>query len=162
MLDIPSSDSSVDLDESFETLLQERRRKIQAEAEKLAPKTPATSKHEPYRPLKTPATNELEETMSDEQSVWMKCSDETFLNMEQMCENTTMVEDAEVNAIDRLINECGGNGRRPGPSRGFTKGFADMTQLNDVEAPSMMWEQTIVHANSPKPSPVKMVCSCFV
>lgn len=148
------------MDDSFKTLLEKRRKEIEVESKKATAQTPATTKKTPGRFLfKTPAKDSFDDTMSDEQSLWMKCSDDTFMDMERMCENTIIEDPEEADAIERLLNECGGKngGEKSVKKNPFTKNFADMTQLHDIEAPSMMWDQTIVHANSPKPSPIKMV-----
>lgn len=161
MLVQPSSDSSIDLDDSFKAILEERRRKAELD------KTPAAAhKKTPSRfAFRTPHTNRLvfEKTPSgfsmdadnvSDQSSWMNCGDETFLNMEKMCENTQ-----EAAAVERLLSELGSETAAKTPGNEMLKNLNDMTQLSDIEAPSMMWEQTILNANSPKASPLKLVRS---
>lgn len=164
MLVLPGSDSSIDLDDSFKAILEERRRKAEVEANK----TPAAAKKTPNRfaSVRTPANRLVFEktpstlSMDSDQSSWMNCGDDTFLNMEKMCENTVLENTLEAAAVERLLSEFGSEAT-PAKTDAL-KNLNDMTQLNDIEAPSMMWEQTILQANSPKASPLKLVRSVFV
>uniref|UniRef100_A0A336M0J8 CSON009583 protein n=1 Tax=Culicoides sonorensis TaxID=179676 RepID=A0A336M0J8_CULSO len=173
VLELPSSDSSIDLDDSFKAIIEERRRKAEEEQNKLLQKTPTTSNYKDiqtpgtansiFRAFRTPGTRlGFEKTpsglsMDSDQSSWMNCGEETFLNMEKMCENTILENTMEAEAVDRLLNEYRTEENSAKKSPVFGKCLNDMTQLNDIEAPSMMWDQTLLNANSPKASPMKLV-----
>lgn len=140
VLDSQSSAGSINLSDSFQTILEKRRRgQVQVAV------TPVSSKKNILDKTWTPLTGRLDETEL-EKSDW-EPSDETFARMEQMCDNTQ--ETAE---LERLLDEVNT------PEKGkILKPIWNMTQITDIEAPSIMWDQTILHANSPKPSPIKMV-----
>lgn len=156
VMSFPSSDSSVDLDESFKMLLEKRRKKF--EKESMEKQTPvSTKKHETAAPRypKTPLVGRLDDT-EEESILENQSSEETFMRLEAMCEYTLDIsaEDTqEEAALDRLLK----NSQFKANTNHQKPNFEDDTQLGDIEAPSMMWEQTMFNMNSPKPSPMKMM-----
>lgn len=150
VMQFTESDSSVDLDDSFKSLLEKRRKECE---EAKQAKTPVSTKiMEPgerfYR--KTPLVGRLDETSESsafeaDKSEFMD-SEDTFIRLEEMCQ-----DNQEEAALKRLLKSSEPNSSVQPPN------ISDLTQLNDIEAPSAMWDQSIFHANSPKPSPLKMV-----
>jgi hypothetical protein len=74
-------------------------------------------------------------------------------------EYTSTYEPTENSAMNRLLKELDASDQQakiqPKPSKQQLPDFmADETQLNDIEAPSALWENTMF-SNSPRPSPMK-------
>lgn len=97
-------------------------------------------------------------SMESNQSSWMNCGDDTFLNIEKMCETTFLENTLEATTVDRLLNEYEVTPVIT-PENELLKNLNDITQLHDIEAPSMLWDQTIFNADSTKGSPFKLVRS---
>lgn len=156
----PASNSSIDLDESFKAILQKRRREA---AESVIIWTPVTANKKTQNRLADETSGsrlifEKIPSMDSEQSSWMNCGDDTFLNIEKMCENTVLENTLEAAAVERLLTEFKGeDSPQTQPEHKLLPNLNDMTQLNDIEAPSAMWDQTILSAA--KASPLKLVRS---
>lgn len=155
------SNSSIDLDDSFKGILQERCRKKEA----VINYTPGTAnkKDQNLSFQKTLGNRLLFEkttSMDSNQSSWMNCGDDTFLNIEKMCETTFLENTLEATAVDRPLNDYEIVVTPViTPENELLKNLNDITQLYDIEAPSMLWNQTIFNADSTKGSPFKLVRS---
>lgn len=153
----PDIESSPELSESFELYLQQRKKQVE-NIKKGAIATGTT-----YSPTTSRAEPQRESMMSNmttygPDDTLMQCTDDSFMAMEKMCENTLHLNNVsehlvDLTALDDSIEE---------PRRSIKKGesFND-THLMSIEAPSFMFNNTslmspnknsplqAVHANRP-------------
>lgn len=153
--DSSSSDSSIELDASFSRMLENTKQMsvIEQNDETLIDlcSPPSTLSHRmSASPSGTPEEATLEKVWlhydSDESTLvqersWCLASDESFLEQERLCNlsdnedtelETTKIEEQHIESIDE-------------------------TQLFDIEAPSTMWDLTVVNTATENLSPTKLV-----
>ena len=145
----PDFESSGELSESFELLLQQERLKKAEEVKmKLTQgqtESPRSSKAGPTR-----QSNFSNATLFGADNTLNQCTDDSFLAMEKVCENTVNLGNVSENLFDLTALE-----------KQRTNSMSDETHLNDIEAPSFMFNNTslmtsnknspliAVHANRP-------------
>lgn len=153
----PELETSPDLSESFELNLKQLKAKAEAEKMKRAKdhsEAPRTSRDDPVR--QSPLSNE---TNYGADNTMMRCSDDSFLEMEKLCERTLHLNNVSENLIDLTAFEMSLAGQRKSPKTNSM--YGDETRLNDVEAPSFLLNNSSmmspnknspvipVHANRP-------------
>lgn len=145
----PDIESSPELSESFVLYLEERKKKAEEVKMKLANpeqlESPRTSRTETFN-----QGTFSNVTLFGPDNTLMQCTDDSFLAMEKICENTVNLGNVSANFLDLTALE-----KQKSPLVG------DETRLNDIEAPSFLLNNTSllssnknspllgVHANRP-------------
>lgn len=146
----PDIESSPELSESFEMYLQQRKQKISDEKLKLAAasrgykESPRTTRTAPLREMT------LNETLQGPDDTLMQCTEDSFLAMEKMCENTLHLNNVSENLIDLTALDASMVNLRKSLKK--PPSF-DETHLDSVEAPSFMFNNTTL-ASPLKHSPL--------
>lgn len=147
----PDIESSPELSESFEMYLQQRKQKVKDEKLKLAAasrgyhESPRTTKAEPPR-----QTCNVDDTLDGPDDTLMECTEDSFLAMEKMCENTIHLNNVSENLIDLTALDASMKALRKSLKK--LPSF-DETHLDSVEAPSFMFNNTTL-ASPLKHSPL--------
>lgn len=150
----PELESSPELSESFELYLQMRKERAVEEKSKLLPPTAAASSTESPRSSRRGIfkPNSIDKTIVNLDNTMTQFDDDSFLANEKMCEQTLHLNNvSELTLIDlTALDMTTGLGRT-------SKASTDETHLNDVEAPSFMFNNTSMVSASPnKHSPLIM------
>uniref|UniRef100_A0A182MCJ3 Septin interacting protein n=1 Tax=Anopheles culicifacies TaxID=139723 RepID=A0A182MCJ3_9DIPT len=143
--DSSSSESSFELEESFKALLDRKRREMQ---EKRGEERPLMEDDD----VASREVAEVEKTATGNESTFLeqdsisKISDTSFEEMERIC----AVLD-KVNGFDNSVKIQEDTGKHLAPtlqqSASITLG--DVTQLEDIDEPSGLWENTVLPCLSP-------------
>lgn len=154
----PELESSPELSESFELYLQQRKLKVESEKAKMMKgESPRSSKIGPHRPPLASGPSRMSNminntTINGADDTLMQCSDDSFLAMEKMCENTLHLNNVSDLHFMDLTTMASPSGKQRG---GNSSKLGDETRLNDIEAPTFMFNNTSLLGASPiKGSPV--------
>lgn len=147
----PELESSPELSDSFEFYLKERKKKAEEVKMNLAQshmESPRSSKAEPVR--RNVGNLTMYSPDEEANNTMTQCTDDSFLAMEKLCDNTVNLGNVSENLLDLTALE-----------KQKTPFIGDETHLNDIEAPSFFFNNTsmmsanknspllAVHANRP-------------
>ncbi|XP_035775313.1 uncharacterized protein LOC118457666 [Anopheles albimanus] len=142
-----SEESSFELEESFRALLERKRREMAENLRDLS-EPRENPRHETAT---TTAASLGDDSTFIEADSMSKISDTSFEEMEQMC---ALLEKANNNDVEgaagAIVGKMGQDPLAREPS-----GFGDVTQLEDIDEPSGLWENTILPGIAAALSPVK-------
>ncbi|XP_050089281.1 uncharacterized protein LOC126573314 [Anopheles aquasalis] len=148
-----SEESSFELEESFRALLERKRREM---AENLRDLSEPREDPPIETATRTVASIGNDSTFIEADSM-SKISDTSFEEMEQMCalleKASKHVEDGEPSVAAGATGA--GKSRQDPLVREPPSGFGDVTQLDDIDEPSGLWENTILPGITAALSPVK-------
>ncbi|XP_052897404.1 uncharacterized protein LOC128304281 [Anopheles moucheti] len=141
--DSSSSESSFELEESFKALLDRKRREMQEKRceERMLSEDSDVASREVVEAGKTSIGNDS--TFLEQDSI-SKTSDQSFEEMERIC----AVLD-KVNGFDTSIKMAEDTVKPPTLTMQQAITLGDITQLDDVDEPSGLWENTILPTLSP-------------
>ncbi|XP_035911150.1 uncharacterized protein LOC118511769 [Anopheles stephensi] len=148
--DSSSSESSFELEESFKALLDRKRREMQNKVtdERMQDEDSDVATRAAPEPGKQFIGNDS--TFLEQDSI-SKLSDTSFEEMERIC----AVLD-KVNGFDTSVKVQADIAKPPAPAMlSQPSTFGDVTQLDDIDEPSGLWENTILPVGAAALSPVK-------
>lgn len=131
----PEVESSPDLSESFQLVLQHKAEEMKSMRSAKDAESPRTSKTQPLRQCSL-----NNDSVYGPDNTLMQCTDDSFLEMEKMCENTLHLDNVSENFMN--LTEFDTSAAVQHKSIKKTSMFADETRLNDVEAPSFLLNNT--------------------
>lgn len=175
-----SEESSFEFDDSFQTMIERKRKQMiesrLKELEDVAESPPPRLSAAKEDAAAAAASNSLkfrgnDSTFIEQDSMRKTITDESFEEMERLCSMNVSklgvskpLIDEEEEVIRRIL-ESSSKSKAEGvvgstevaKASNITMGLSDVTQLDDVEEPSCLWENTIAQGASGKEalSPVK-------